>query len=622
MGWFLRGAFLLFALSPLKVVAVESILSFHSEIRVDPSSDLIVTETIGVRAEGNLIKRGIYRDFPTRYQEKTGGSRLVGFEILSVTRDGTEEPFFTKQLNNGIRVYMGDSDHHLSSGIYTYTLQYRTDRQLGHFTDFDELYWNVTGNDWKFPIESASATVRLPESVPPTSLKFHGYTGRLGERGSAYRSMVNQQGSLHFETTSPLGVGEGLTIALAWESGHLSPPSTSTHLLYLFRDHTESVFGVAGLLVILIYYLITWFRVGRDPTGGTVFPQFYPPEGISPAAARYIHKMGFDNRVFASALINLAVKGHITIDQKGKSEYTLHKVENEHKKTLSKGERALYKKLLGSRTSLRLNNKQHKVVSAASRALKSALGSEFHQTYFRKNTLYLIPGVILTLLTLGLTVVFSNNIEALIPVMMTMLFALVGGGAAFSMWDRGRRLLVIPFVLMAIVPIGVVSSIGVAQMGVVIPFALLVFTNVLFFFLLKAPTRLGRETLDKLEGFALYLKTAEEDRLNAGTPPEKTPELYERYLPFALALGVDQQWSEKLSSTLSRIGDPKEGRYHPGWYHGSLWDLGNPARFSSAMASGLTSAITAASAAPGSSSGSSGGGFSGGGGGGGGGGGW
>ena len=607
---------------PLEARAVETILSFHSDIKVEPSSDLIVTETIQVRAEGKKIKRGIYRDFPTRYRDNKGNTRVVGFDLLSVTRDGGEEPFHTQSQNNGVRIYIGDSDHYLSSGIYTYTLKYRTDRQIGFFDDFDELYWNVTGNGWSFPIEQASATVRLPETVPSESLNFFGYTGPEGSRGSAYRSVIGGDGSLRFETTSSLDVGEGFTIAVAWEKGHITAPSNTTLLLFVLRDHSEIVIGMTGLLILLIYYLIVWSRVGRDPSGGTVFPRFHPPDGISPAAARYIDKMGFDNRVFATALINLAVKGHITIHQEGKRAYTLHKAENEDKRAPSKGEQALYNKLLGTRKSLALVNTNHEKVSAGKKALKLALRSEFHQTYFRKNTLYMIPGVVITLTSLLLAAVLSTNIEALFIVPFIMIDALIFGVFTFLMWDQGRRLYAITFAVIGISSVVAGSFIEIALIGVFVLFGVLALTNVLFFFLLRAPSRLGRETMDQLEGFALYLETAEEDRLNVGTPPEKTPDLFERYLPFALALGVDQQWSEKFSSTLSQIRDPEEGRYQPHWYNGAYWDYDNPARFTSSMASGLSSAISAASTAPGSSSGSSGGGFSGGGGGGGGGGGW
>ena len=154
--------FLILSLCALPLAAAESILHFFSDIEVHPDGAMTVTETIKVRAEGRQIKRGIYRDFPTDYKDRMGNNYRVGFELQSVLRDGTPEDHFIKRQSNGVRIYFGREDVYLKSGIYTYTMTYRTHRQLGYFADHDELYWNVTGSDWAFPIEQAGARVSLP----------------------------------------------------------------------------------------------------------------------------------------------------------------------------------------------------------------------------------------------------------------------------------------------------------------------------------------------------------------------------------------------------------------------------------------------------------------------------
>ena len=151
--------------------------------------------------------------------------------------------------------------------------------------------------------------------------------------------------------------------------------------------------------------------------------------------------------------------------------------------------------------------------------------------------------------------------------------------------------------------------------------AVLIVLNILFYYLMRAPTKSGRLLMDQIEGFKLYLSTAEEDRLNALNPPEKTPELFEKYLPYALALGVDQAWSERFSDVLSRAAAEDDG-YRPRWYSGNRFSNFSSGGFSSSLGSSLSKAVASSSVAPGSSSGGGGGGFSGGGGGGGGGGGW
>jgi uncharacterized membrane protein len=155
--------------------------------------------------------------------------------------------------------------------------------------------------------------------------------------------------------------------------------------------------------------------------------------------------------------------------------------------------------------------------------------------------------------------------------------------------------------------------------------ALILLTNVLFYHLLKAPTRLGRRVMDEIDGFAEYLSVAEKDRMNLLNPPERTPELFERFLPYALALGVEQAWGEQFSDVLAAASVAEtrsHSSYRPHWYSGSTFNAGNFGNFASSLGSGFSGAISSASTAPGSSSGSGGGGSSGGGGGGGGGGGW
>ena len=160
---FLLASLLVTLAVPLPSPAAERIRLFQSHVTVMPSGALTVTENITVVAEGNKIKRGIYRDFPTDYRDHDNRQHSVGFQLLHVTRDGRPEAHHTENLSNGVRIYIGQHDRFLSPGEYRYTLTYQTDRQLGFFADHDELYWNATGNDWEFQIDEAVVTIALPQ---------------------------------------------------------------------------------------------------------------------------------------------------------------------------------------------------------------------------------------------------------------------------------------------------------------------------------------------------------------------------------------------------------------------------------------------------------------------------
>ncbi|HET9701954.1 MAG TPA: DUF2207 domain-containing protein, partial [Burkholderiales bacterium] len=179
----LRLLVLLAAVLAFPAAAAEVILDYHSDIRVLADASLVVEETIRVRAEGDSIKRGIYRDFPTVYPTPLGGRTRVEFVVMEASRDGQPEPWHTENLQNGVRVYLGRKEVPLEPGEYTYSITYGTSRQLGFFDTHDELYWNVTGNEWAFPILRASARVALPRSVGANDLKLEAYTGRQGDKG-------------------------------------------------------------------------------------------------------------------------------------------------------------------------------------------------------------------------------------------------------------------------------------------------------------------------------------------------------------------------------------------------------------------------------------------------------
>ena len=569
--------------------ADERILFFDSRIAVQADSSMEVTETIRVRAEGNQIRRGIFREFPTIYTKRNGSRTTVGFDVLSIQRDGVKEPYHLERRINGIAIYIGDKDRYLSPGEYSYEIRYRTDRQVGFFADHDELYWNVTGNAWAFPIDSASARVQLPAGVPLDALRLEAFTGFQGGKGRNYEARV-RDGVATFETTRPLAVQQGLTIVVSWPKGFVAAPGDFARLLYFLRDNKPLVYAVLALLFVLGYYIWIWKRVGRDPPRGVVVPQYRPPQDESPASMRFLEQMGYDNRCFVAGILSLAVKGYLIIEQQAggllrKGKYILQRTQGSNT-PLAPDEHVLLRELLEHGGSLLLDDKNHATLQRAQRAHKKELRRKSLGSFFVVNGRWHALGVLLSVLAIGL-------------------------GVVAPAWAGGFGL-----EWFLITPTGWAT-------GAVVLAILLV--NGPFAKLLPAPTSAGRKRMDEIEGFKLYLSVAEGDELKLAGAPRKTPGLYEAYLPFALALGVSQRWSEQFAEVF-RTQAQASVSYAPQWYRGDDWDLNDVSGFSSSLSGSFDSAIASASTAPGESSGSSGGsssgGSSGGGGGGGGGGGW
>jgi uncharacterized membrane protein YgcG len=606
----------------------ERILSFSSHIQVQPDASLTVTETIVVRATGGQIRRGIVRDFPTVYKDRFGNKVTVGFQVLEVRRDGTTEPYQVKPATNGKKVYIGQQEVFLPPGVYTYTLTYRTTSQLGFFEDFDELYWNVTGNGWTFPIDAAQAVIKLPPGA--RILRHAGYTGYQGESG---RDFVAKPGDhdIIFETTRGLAPREGLTVAVAWPKGVVQMPSVHKKIGDFLQDNLSTGIGLLWLLFLGGFYLVIWLRVGRDPAKGVIIPLFTPPKDMTPPAVRFLTRMDFDNKAFAAAVVDMGVKGYLQIKEDD-GDYTL--IRKTSSAYLPATEERLASKLFAAGSTLKLESHNHARISGAIDALRESLQKEFDKVYFNTNTGYLGFGILITLLAMG-SIILTASDKAVAAFGTLWLSIWTVGCLALAVlvyrqWQNARSfgrivgavgvtLFALPFFIGEI--FGTIAIGAEMSLAPVMTLPGMAFLHVLFYHLLKAPTLTGRKVMDQIEGFKMYLSVAEKDRLNLLNPPEKTPELFERYLPYALALDVENEWSEQFAEVLARA--QVDGRpYSPSWYSGRSWDATGVSGFSDSLGGSFASAISSSSSAPGSSSGSGGGGSSGGGGGGGGGSGW
>jgi len=283
-------------------VAAEVIQSFNSDVRVAKDGELTVKEVIRVRAEGNDIRHGIYRDFPLTFRDASGAVREVDFKLIGVERDGRAETYSTTRQQGIIRIYAGDKDTIVSRGDHTYVFRYRTGRQIRWFDGKPELNWNVTGNFWRFPI--FEVTYHMETVAGGAPVRWTAFTGRLGARGMDWQGSVGALGSLSVGTTKRLAPGEGLTVVAQLPADAVDPPSQNTLLWYQIFDNRRWIFGGIGFVLVLIYYVAAWSAVGRDPKAGTIIPLFEPPKGISPALANYIHKWGLGRekwRAFTAA---------------------------------------------------------------------------------------------------------------------------------------------------------------------------------------------------------------------------------------------------------------------------------------------------------------------------------
>jgi uncharacterized membrane protein YgcG len=629
-AWRALPALLLF-LAPVAARADERILRYLSDVQIRQDSALDVTETIDVRAENDRINHGIYRDFPTRYAGRNGGQVQVGFKFQGATMDGLPVQAKVEPIANGVRLKIGDPGKIIDVGEHNYVLRYRTTRQVGRFKDYDELYWNATGNGWIFPIDEAEGRIRLPQPAQFGQRAL--YTGPQGSTTSNAEIVDEKTGDITFRTSQPLEPYEGLTIAVAFPKGIVGEPAESERAAWWLADYGPPMLGLLALIGLCTFYYIAWQRAGRDPRAGTVVPIFSPSDELSPAGMRYVTKMGADNRAFAAALVDMGVKGHVRlVEEKGgwlsRKKTTIERLECST--PLPPEEQAALSDLCLPGESIKMEQENHSTFALAKNGLEKVLKEKYEGKLFKRNYGWAAAGLLLWIAAVWLAaaaVVTATN-GAQLWIVGTVIGSL---GVSALLWlafhesAAGKCLLTffgfgaVAIAFMAGFPILAEALASGWWLPMALP-ALALPLVISAFWWISAPTKDGRAVLDHIAGFKQYLSITEAERLDRMTPPRDTPELFEKYLPFAIALGVENRWAERFAAVLAAAA--AQGQQGFAWYSGSSDPWNNPGSFVDTMGDSLSSTISSASTAPGSSSGSGGGGSSGGGGGGGGGGGW
>ncbi|MFV0321865.1 MAG: DUF2207 domain-containing protein [Alphaproteobacteria bacterium] len=565
--------------------AQEEIIHFDSQIIVDKDGGLDITETITVRAEGNKIQRGIFRVLPQYFKK---GNRLFAtnlkYSYFSVFKNGVGENSFIQEKNKNIYLYIGNRNRLLPSGEYTYTIRYKVSNALIYLNDRDELYWNITGNDWDFPILNASTTITFPQDFP--FIEAYGYTGRTGSQGADYTYTQLAENKFTFTTTQPLTRREGLTVAIGMEKGFFTQPATDKAqelllkaeiLFYAIPLPTSAKLAIIALFFISIGLSIIWFIWGKDPKKGIIIPLFYPPKGISPAQMGMLYNQKFDFDLLMASLLHLSLDKDITITKEEQLDNYQHKIGTDYViRNLNTGneKEALeeQKLLLSLPDELKLNSNYRQQITKIAQRYKYTLDkiADEEKLYKRREALK----------------------RSMINLSIFSFFILIIYGFVQDI----RTVFVIAIIYLVV-------------------FA--------FFRIMGQPTPKGRKLLDEIEGFKLYLEKAEEEQIKALNPPQMSHKYYEEILPYATALGLQNQWASYLTTAIENgiVQDrPTIVTISSNDYSG----------FRSSFRSNVQAQSSGSSSSSGSSfssrssysGGSSGGGSSGGGGGGGGGGGW
>jgi uncharacterized membrane protein len=539
--------------------------SFDAAIEVATDGSIEVAETITATFSGSW--NGLYRTIPIEYRTPQGLNYTLRLQVEDVT-DGSGAHLRTESSRERhyrkIKIWVPGAQ----DATRTIRLRYRVANGLRFFDEHVELYWNITGDEWDVPIRRATATITLPSGV--SGLRATAFRGTYG---STTRNDVTIDGNVVHIATEGLAFHEGLTAVVGWNPGVVHRPTAAEQV-------GSALFSNMPLAIPLLVFagmFALWRSRGRDPALAPISTRYEPPAEMTPAELGTLADGKPDMRDITATIVDLAVRGYVHIEEQDSDRFlglwtskdyvfTTTKP-REDWSALKKHERDLLGAMFGANEMVSLSDLKNKF---------------YKRLPDLKNSLYenLVKG--------GLYTARPDRVVTAYIVGAIAFGFLVGIAGAKIMESLGMQ------PTSAIVA-GIASGLIIAAFGIFMP----------------SRTVRGTRELENILGFREFLSRVDADRLNRVV---KTPEMFEKFLPFAMALGVENTWAKAFEGIYSQP---------PTWYTGSSrMQMFNPGTFThnltrmSATAASVMASAPRGSGGSGFSGGSSGGGFGGGGGGG------
>jgi uncharacterized membrane protein YgcG len=563
-AWLFLALFSLFACeAQARELRIEK---FSSEILVAPNGSIDVTEVITVRFIGGPW-HGLYRSIPVEYVTPQQLNYSLFLTVKNIAdSDGNKLKFEASRERHyrKLKIFVPNADN----STHTISIEYTVSDALRFFEDHDELYWNITGDEWDVPIQTADARIILPEGT--TNIRANVFTGSF--RSTAHDADVEVVGNgVEVRTRDPLRYHEGLTVAVAFDKGFVHEPTAFDKLSLFLRSNWP--LGLPFITFAIMFYL--WWTRGRDPRLRPIAAQYEPPDQLTPGEAGTLVDNSADMRDITSSIVDLAVRGYMVIE--------------EHQKD----------RMLGL-----VHDKDYNFVLKKERSEWGTL---------KPHEQVLLNGFF-TMGTVGESVSMSNlenRFYKNLPDIKSRIFeSLVTHGYYRRRPDSVRASYIGIGVVIGLLSIwggtGIASSMGMAPLPFIIAGVLSAVIICGFGWFMPAHTEQGARALEGVLGFEDFLNHVESDRFNRTI---KTPQMFEKFLPFAMALGVEKNWSKAFQGIMTQPPDWYRGSYGPNFY---------PMMFTNDLSAMSSRASSVMASAPRSSGGSGfggggGGGFSGGG---------
>jgi hypothetical protein len=497
-----------------------SIQDFNEQVTINADGTVEVTEIIEFRFIGSY--QGVYRTIPVEYSTPQGLNYSLLLEPLSVTDDDGHSLKY-EQTRQGryikFKIYVPNAQNNTR----TVMIRYRLLDAVMFFEDHDELYWNVTGDQWEVPIESSSAHIELPAGT--TGLRAIAYTGVYGSRAQDARVQIDGN-TVEIQANHRLGFHEGLTAVIGWDKGFVHQPGAVARVMLFLRSNWPLFLPIATFF--LMFWL--WWTRGRDPERDAITVQYEPPDKLTPGECGTLVDNEAAMRDITSTLVDLAVKGYLTIEQKDEShllglthskQYIFHMKQPPAQWSSARPHELQMLAALfdnGARQDVSLSDLQNSFYTQLPGIRDAIFDALMGDGYYLHRPDTVRQGYIGAGLIIGILITFFGGVLG------------AATGVARFTW-----------ILAGIFTGGVICIFG---------------------WFMPARTIAGARTLARVLGFEDFLGRVESDRIER---LEKTPELFEKFLPYAMALHVEKKWVQAFSGIAMQPPQWYQGPYAAGF---------------------------------------------------------
>jgi len=544
--------------------AGDRFVSFAADVTVREDTTLEVREEFLVHSEGTYFKWGMVRMLPIggearwdrRFVGGSKGDNGIGVKILEVSEDGARVSHEQGSGGSYEQLRIGPADVPLARGDHRFVIRYEVEGALRLAADHDEFYWNALGHYWQLPVDDARIRVRLPAGV----LRAEGYAGGRGvsnpRRPETELTREDLPDGVGYRVTN-LGPAQSVSVAVSWPKGFVTRPTMGAFA----RDRG----WLAAPILLALYYLIAWLAVGREPARGSVVTRYEPPEGLSPAAVRYVRTTGSDGRTLAAVIAQLAARGCLKVEpQDARYRLTALQAVGSGANAMAPEEARVLAMLFRDGPATLTGPGEGDQLSPYVEAIQDELRKRLDGVYFTRNFRYIAPAALASFgAAMGMALTAQGR-DTTGVVFLTWWFLFCGTLLGTLMlivlipaWARvlrglgSARQLLVGTVFMGGFSVVLVLLLVTLARNVSPTFSLvlgaLLVINLAWAPALKRLTARGRQAVDEIEGFRAFLERVEEDRMQRLNAPAEAPRAATEFLPYAIALEVREAWGDHLA---------------------------------------------------------------------------